>query len=234
MNGTQKHADSKKVSASNGDPTLSPSKTLKLTLKVTKSPVNSADRRKEVDAPHGEDIESGEYANNAQSVFAKSPPTSTSAAIPTPSHHRKPSIFGTATLEEDEQQDEAEPEDGDLSDAADDPAEKDEPEHEADEGEGAPVNEEKADDSEVEDVDGASKYACECRLGISDESVFSFYSLTTDEGCRKAQHALRKTIQPDDKFFSHSCCCALRACSLHPLLGAFAAYLGSTCGAVEN
>lgn len=234
MNGTQKHANSKNVSTSNGDPTLSPSKTLKLTLKVTKSPVNSAGATKKVDAAHGEDAESGQYVNNDQSVLVKSPPTSTSAAIQTPSHHRKPSIFGTATMEEDEEQDEADPEDGELSDVGDDPAEKDEPEQEADEGEGPPVNEEKADDSEVEDVDEASKYACLCRSSISDKSFHSFYSLTTDEGCRKTQHDLRKTFQPDNKFLGHSCTCALGACPLHTLVGTFAAYIRSTCGPIED
>lgn len=146
----------------NGDPTLSPSKTLKLTLKVTKSPTNLADRAEAADTEHGED-------NGAdQSVFMKSPPTSTNAAIPTPSHHRKPSIFGTATVEEDEQQDDEDPEDGELSDAEDDAAEKDDAANEA--GEGAPTNEDKVEDSEAEDVDVAGTTAV-FRLRVRTDSA---------------------------------------------------------------
>lgn len=134
----------------NGDPTLSPSKTLKLTLKVTKSPGKPADRRKADDTEHGDDAES-------QSVFVKSPPTAMAAAIPTPSHHRKPSIFGTATVEEDEQQDEADPEDGELSDVGDEQAEKDDADNDMGEGDGPLINEDKVEDSEGEDVDVTGK-----------------------------------------------------------------------------
>lgn len=157
------------MSGSNGDETLSPSKTLKLTLKVTKSPGNSANRRKEHDAAQGEETEEGDYQNKVQDApLAKSPPMPTagvSATAPMPlSHNRKPSIFGTATLEEDEQQDEADPEDGELSEAGDDLAGKDEHENENGEGDNAAMGDEKVEDSEAEENDGSGKYAFMFRI----------------------------------------------------------------------
>lgn len=158
--------DGKKTLATNGEEILSPSKTLKLTLKVTKSPVrleghdDQHDGQDEYADVNGLDQDEIRHENNLQDIeLRKQPPTPTSAAgatIPaSASHHRKPSIFGTATLEEDEQQDEADAEDAELSDVGDEPLEKDEQENGEDNM--AMVDEERADESEAGEVDATGK-----------------------------------------------------------------------------
>lgn len=156
-NATTANGTSVNRPTNNGEETLSPSKTLKLTLKVAKSPVRPEEREEE--DTHADMIAEDENENGTdtqQIEFRKQPPTPTpaaSATLPTSAHHRKPSIFGTATVEEDEQQDEADLEDGELSEVGDgdEPAEKDEQEN-ADDNMVA-AEEERAEDSEGEDVE---------------------------------------------------------------------------------
>ena len=104
------------------------------------------------------DSKSQSIIGQAQDIeIRKQPPTPTavtSAPLPTSaSHHRKPSIFGAATIEEDEQLDQADLDDADLSDAGDDPAEKDE--LETGEDNVALVDEEPVEESEAGDADAA-------------------------------------------------------------------------------
>jgi hypothetical protein len=157
-NATGANGTSANRPSSNGDETLSPSKTLKLTLKVAKSPVRPEEREGQETHADMTAQDEDETENDTQHIeFRKQPPTPTPAASATlpnsASHHRKPSIFGTATVEEDEQQDEADLEDGELSDVGDgdEPAEKDEQEN-ADDNMVA-AEEEMIDESEAEEVE---------------------------------------------------------------------------------
>lgn len=161
--------DNGKAQVTDGAEILSPNKTLKLTLKVAKSPPDP-ERQEEQDEytdTNGQDQEQiGGTHNNQDVEIRKQPPTptaGTSASLPVSgSHHRKPSIFGTATVEEEEQQDEADPDDAELSDAGDEPAEKDG--QEIGEDNMVLVDEERAEESEAGEGDTAGT----CIIPLSD------------------------------------------------------------------
>lgn len=152
--------DNGRVQVTDGAEILSPNKTLKLTLKVAKSPPDPEHKEEqdEYTDTNGQDQEQIGGALDTQDVeIRKQPPTPTAVTntpLPTSaSHHRKPSIFGTATVEEDEQQDEADPDDAELSDAGDEPAEKDE--LETGEDNMALMDEDRAEESEAGEADSA-------------------------------------------------------------------------------
>ncbi|KAJ9106292.1 hypothetical protein QFC21_001437 [Naganishia friedmannii] len=120
-NGTSAGPHQKTTSTSvNGDEAKSPNKTLKLTLKLSRSPPNATSKENATEVPKREDNGRGDNGNqeaeqNVDVLSAQKP-------NPTPtSHGRKPSIFGSNTMEEEQQQDQddAEPEDGELSEDED-------------------------------------------------------------------------------------------------------------------
>ncbi|KAJ9109862.1 hypothetical protein QFC19_001841 [Naganishia cerealis] len=129
-----------------GNEAKSPSKTLKLTLKLSMSPPNAARQEGSIEMLNGGDKDDQEAEGKQNIVPVKKNPTPTS-------HGRKPSIFGSSTMEDEQQQDEAEPEDGELSEEEEDAVktEKKEETGVASGSKAVMVEEETAGDSEAEE-----------------------------------------------------------------------------------
>lgn len=100
----------------NGDEAKSPNKTLKLTLKLSKSPPNTASKEDATDVPKQEQKRSVDNDEHEVEQDIAIPPAQKPNPTPT-SHGRKPSIFGSSTMEDEQQQ---EQDDGELSEEEDD------------------------------------------------------------------------------------------------------------------
>jgi hypothetical protein len=147
--------------STNGDEAKSPNKTLKLTLKLSRSPPDATSKDDVTEMPKQEQKPRSDNDNQdaEQSVAVSSAQKSNPA--PT-SHGRKPSIFGSNTVEDEQQQeqDDVEHEDGDLSEDEDEPAGKTEVRREtavASHNKPTAIEEESTEYSDAEEADAQSK-----------------------------------------------------------------------------
>ncbi|KAJ9124284.1 hypothetical protein QFC22_001084 [Naganishia vaughanmartiniae] len=107
--------------SAHGNDARSPNKTLKLTLKLSRSPPNATSKENATELPEGEDKETGDIEDQKAEQGATVPSAQKSNPTLT-SHGRKPSIFGSNTMEDEQQQeqDDGEQEDGELSEEEED------------------------------------------------------------------------------------------------------------------